>query len=191
MSIFPVWSELSLMGQVYWAITAPSTLIFILLIIISFFGSDVDADTDFEHAAIDGDGIPFQFLSLKNIVGFFVMFGWSGLGFISAGLASWLVIIFSTICGIIMMSLMAALFYFMSRLAESGNLNLKNAIGHSGEVYLTVPAKRAGLGKVQLTVQGASQTLDAISDDDEALLTGAFVEVVGIIDQNILIVKKS
>lgn len=191
LSIFPVWSELGLMGQVYWAITAPSSLIFIVLLIISFFSSDVDSDVNFDHDGIDGDGIPFQFLSIKNIVGFFVMFGWSGLGFISAGLAPWLVIFLSTVCGVIMMTLMASLFYFMSHLAETGNLNLKNAIGRVGEVYLTIPASRTGHGKVQLTVQGTNQTLEAVTDEPEVLVTGSYIEVVDVINQNILVVKKS
>ncbi len=193
LSIFPVWSELNLMSQVYWIITAPATVIFLLLVLLTFFGSDVDADvqTDFDHSISDGDSIPFQFLSMKSIIGFFTMFGWSGLGFLSAGLASWMVIIFSVICGLVMMVVMASLFYFMSKLAESGTLNMRNAIGHLGEVYLTIPAKRDGMGKVQLTVQGSLRTLEAITDDPEAIVTSSLIEVIDVIDQQILLVKRN
>jgi len=193
LSIFPVWSDLDLMTQVYWVITAPATLIFILLVILTVFGSDMDSDvhTGFDSSISDGDSIPFQFLSVKSIIGFFVMFGWSGLGLLSAGVASWLVIILSVICGLLMMLAMASLFYFMSKLTESGTLNMKNAVGKLGEVYLTIPANRRGMGKVQLTVHGSIQTLDAITDDPEPITTSSLIEVLDVIDQQILLVKRN
>lgn len=193
LSIFPVWSELDLMSQIYWIITAPSTLIFLLLLVLTIFGSDADTDvqTDLDNSFVDGDGIPFQFLSLKNIVGFFTLFGWSGLGFISVGMAPWLVIILSFICGFLMMLSMATLFYFMSKLAESGNMNLRNAIGHSGEVYLTIPASRKGMGKVQMTVQGTLETLDAITDDQEDIPTSSLIQVKDVVNNQILLVRRN
>jgi len=193
LSIFPLWSELDLMSQVYWAITVPATLLFIFLLLITAFGSDVDTDvqTDFDHSFADGDGIPFQLLSLKNIVGFFTMFGWSGLGFISAGLDSVLVILFSILCGLTMMVAMASLFYFMSKLAETGNMNMKKAIGHIGEVYLPIPAKRNGIGQVQLNVQGTLRTLDAITDEEDTLSNSSLVKVIDVIDNQVLLVRKN
>lgn len=194
LSVIPNWSQLDLMSQIYWIITAPSTLIFIFLLFISIFGSDVDSDvpTEIDHPInANSDGIPFQFLSVKNIIGFFTMFGWSGLGFISIGLHPGLVILFSFICGFLMMFAMAALFFFMSKLVESGNLNVRNAIGRTGEVYLTIPANRKGLGKVQITVQGTLQTLDAMTDESEDIPTASLVQVLNIIDNQILLVRKS
>lgn len=193
LSIFPVWSELDLMSQVYWIITAPATLVFVFLLILTIFGSDADSDvqTDLAHSFADGDGIPFQFLSLKNIIGFFTMFGWSGLGFLSAGLAPWLVIPLSFICGLLMMLAMASLFYFMSKLAESGNLDIRNAIGCTGDVYLTIPGNRKGMGKVQITVQGTLQTLDAITDDTEAISTSSIIQVTDVVNNQILLVRRN
>lgn len=192
-SILPVWSELSVMDQIYWIITIPSTLIFIFLLISTIIGSDVDADveTDIDHDIADGDSIPFQFISLKNIVAFFTMFGWSGLGFLNAGLSAWLVILLSVACGLLMMLAMASLFYFMSKLTENGTLNMKNAIGHLGEVYLPIPGKRGGIGKVQLTVQNSLRTLDAITDDPDNIATSSIIEVMDVIDEQILLVKRN
>lgn len=191
-SILPVWQELSLIAQIYWIITIPATLIFIILLITTVTGSDVDADveTDIDHDLADGDSIPFQFLSLKNIVAFFTMFGWSGLGLLNADVANWLVVLISVFCGLLMMLAMASLFYFMSKLTDNGTLKMKNAIGHLGEVYLTIPPIRGGMGKVQLTVQGALRTLDAITDEQEAISTTAIIEVIDVIDDQILLVKK-
>ena len=192
-SILPVWNELSLLTQIYWIITVPATVFFIILLITTMIGSDVDTDveTDFDDSIADGDSIPFQFISLKNIVAFFTMFGWSGLGFINAELATWLVILLSISCGLLMMLAMASLFYFMSRLSDNGTLNMKNAISHLGEVYLTIPGNRGGMGKVQLTVQGSLRTLDAITDESEDIVTSSIIEVLDVIDEQILLVKRN
>lgn len=192
-SILPVWSELRIFEQIFWIIAIPSTVIFLVLLGMTIFGGDVsdsDVDTNIDAHIAEGDSIPFQFLSLKNIVAFFAVFGWSGIGFINAGMAAWLVILLAGICGLLMMFAMAALFYFMSKLAESGTLNMKNAIGKLGEVYLVIPANRGGMGKVQLNVQGSLRTLDALTDDEKAIPTNSIIEVVDVIDEQILLVKK-
>lgn len=191
-SILPNWSEVGLFEQIFWVVTIPATVIFLILLVLTVFGGDMDTDvdTDVDGNIADGDSIPFQFLSLKNIVAFFAVFGWSGIGFIHAGMASWLVILLSVLCGLLMMTLMATLFYLMSRLAESGTLNMKNAIGKLGEVYLVIPAKRGGLGKVQMNVQGTMRTLDAITDDLEKIPTSSIIQVIDVIDDHILLVKK-
>ncbi|MCY1720518.1 hypothetical protein OU798_09210 [Prolixibacteraceae bacterium Z1-6] len=191
-SILPNWSEIGVFEQVFWAITVPATVIFLLLLVLTVFGGDADTDvnTDVDADIADGDSIPFQFISLKNIVAFFTVFGWSGIGFINLGFDPLKVIVFATICGLLMMFLMASLFYFMSKLAESGTLKMQNAIGRLGEVYLVIPAKRGGIGKVQLNVQGSVRTLDAITDDQETIPTSSIIVVQNVIDDHILLVKK-
>ncbi len=193
-SILPNWSTIGLFEQVFWIITIPATVIFLALLVLTIFGSDIHTDVDVDtsiDAHIDsGDSIPFQFLSLKNIVAFFAVFGWSGIGFIHSEMASWLVILLAVLCGLLMMFLMASLFYLMSKLAESGTLNMKNAVGKLGEVYLRIPAQRGGMGKVQLNVQGSVQTLDAITDDQDIIPTSSIIQVVDVIDDHILLVKK-
>jgi hypothetical protein len=102
-----------------------------------------------------------------------------------------LVIILSFLCGLAMMLTMATLFYFMSKLAETGNMNMRNAIGHTGEVYLTIPGNRAGLGKVQIKVQGTLQTLDAMTDEPESIPTSSLVQAIDVLDNQMLLVRKS
>ena len=190
-SILPDWSTIGLFEQVYWIMAIPATLIFTVLLVLTIAGTDADTDvsTDIDSDIADGDSIPFQFISLKNIVAFFAVFGWSGIGFINAGMTYWLVLILSFFCGLLMMFLMASLFYLMSKLVESGTLNMKNAIGKLGEVYLVIPGKRGGMGKVQINVQGSLRELDAITDTD-TIPTSSIVIVLDVIDEHILLVKK-
>ncbi|WP_167614388.1 hypothetical protein [Maribellus sediminis] len=191
-SILPDWSTIGLFERIFWYMAIPTTLILVLLMVLAIFGgdTDTDVDTDVDADISDGDSIPFQFISLKNIVAFFAVFGWSGVGFIRAGMTPGLVILLAFLCGLLMMSLMATLFYLMSRLAENGTLKMSNAIGKLGEVYLKISAKRGGMGKVQISVQGSVRTLDAITDDLEDIPTSSIVQVVDVIDDSILLVKK-
>lgn len=193
-SILPDWSQVGMFEQIFWVVTIPATVIFLILLVLTIFGgdadADVDVDTDVDSDLASGDSIPFQFISLKNIVAFFTVFGWSGIGFISAGLAPWLVILLATVCGLLMMVIMATLFYFMSQLAESGTLKMKNAVDKLGEVYLVIPANRGGMGKVQINVQGSMRTLDALTDDKETIPTSSIIQVLDVIDDHILLVTK-
>ncbi|HSH20251.1 MAG TPA: hypothetical protein VLA03_07345, partial [Draconibacterium sp.] len=102
-SILPNWSEVGIFEQVFWVITIPATVIFLVLLVLTVVGgdTDTDVDTDIDSDIADGDSIPFQFLSLKNIVAFFAVFGWSGIGFINAELSYWLVILLAFLCGVL------------------------------------------------------------------------------------------
>jgi len=122
------FSNLNFFPKIYWIIALIGSLIFTIVMIMAFVGGDADdigdVDSDF-----DGDiGAEFQFISFKNLVGFFTIFGWSGIACIDAGLSKPLTIIISIICGLLMMLIMGALFYFIHKLADSGTLNYRNAI---------------------------------------------------------------
>ena len=88
------------------------------------------------------------------------------------------------------MLIMASIYYFMGRLTETGTLNMRTAIGKTATVYLFIPQKRQATGKVQLKLQGY-RTLDAMTDEDEVIPTGAIVQVVDILNDEILLVKRS
>jgi len=88
-----------------------------------------------------------------------------------------------------MMAATSSLFYFMHRLSESGSLKMKNAIGVICEVYLPIGANRSKVGKVQIKVQGSLRELEALTDEDKDLQTGAVVKVTEIISAELLLVK--
>lgn len=193
MTISEAWQNMESIEKLYWCFAIPFSVLFVVQIILTFFVGDIDAAGADGHAdlSVNHDtGIDFQFLSLKNLIAFFTIFGWAGLTCVNAGLPNWLSVLISTICGLIMMLIMATIIYLMGKLTESGTLNLNNAVGKVGTVYLTIPAKRGGLGKVQVKVQGL-QTLDAFTDNAENIKTGALVEITEIINDEILLVKLS
>lgn len=185
------WSLLATVEKFYWALAVPFTLIFIFQMILSLTGgdadvdSDLDADTDADH----GDG--FHLFSLKNLVGFFTVFSWTGIAALQSNMALFLVIVISLISGLIMMVVMASMFYFMAKLTDSGTMDMWNAVGQTGEVYLFIPARRNKSGKIMVNVQGTLRELDAITDDVEDIPTGSMVQVLDIINNQLLLVTKN
>ena len=184
------WIELQMVEQIYWGIAILSTIFFAIQLVLTFLGADAEVDAELElstDAEVDTDtGMGFQFFTLKNLLGFFTLFGWTGLGCLDMGMSLFPTLAISTGSGLIMMSIMATIFYFMSRLTDSGTLNIKNTIGKTGTVYLVVPPKRSAAGKVNLDIQGRNIEMNAITDDEEEIPTGAIITVTEVVNNNIL-----
>jgi membrane protein implicated in regulation of membrane protease activity len=158
---------------------------------MTLLGGDLDsADIDVDMEMDTDTGIGFQYLSIKNLVGFFTIFGWTGIACLASGKSMAFTVIVSVLAGLLMMTIMSTIVYLMGKLTEQGNLNLQNAIGKIATAYLTIPAERKGMGKIQVKVQGF-RTLDAITDEKEDIKTGAVVEVVDVINNQVLLVKHS
>lgn len=184
------FSNLILFDKIYWSIALVASLIFLITISLSFIGGDTGDFGDVD-ADIDGDtGIGFQFITFKNLVGFFTIFGWSGIACIDAGLSKPITIVISVICGFIMMAIMGAMFYYMQKLNHSGTLNFKNAIGAVGEVYLTVGANRSKIGKAHVRIQGALRELEALTDAETELKSGTVIRVKNVTENGILIIEQ-
>ncbi|WP_350293185.1 hypothetical protein [uncultured Croceitalea sp.] len=184
------FAALSLFEKIYWTTALISSAIFIVLIILTIVGGDADDMGGDVDAEVDGDsGIGFQFLSFKNLMGFFTIFGWSGIACLDNNLSTSLTVIVSVICGLLMMTVMASLFYYLAKLQSSGTLKMKNALNQVGEVYLTVGAKRSSMGKVSINVQGTLRELEALTDEKNDLVQGNVVQVKEVTDNGILIVQ--
>jgi hypothetical protein len=181
------WNSLSLVLRVYWLVAVPFTLFFLIQLISSFLGTDTpdylpDAEIEADH------GMGFQFFTLKNLVGFFTVFGWVGIACTESGLSLGATISISILAGLAMMGVMAGLFYLLMQAHADGTMKFQKAEGQMGEVYLSIQAKRGGIGKVQVKVSGSLRTLDAITDDGEDLKNGQIITVSKVLSNNILLV---
>ena len=186
------FSALDGFSQFFWVIALVGSLIFLFVIITTFLGMDGGDDFDGIDSEMDADtGIGFQFITFKNLVGFFTIFGWIGIACINSGFSKPMSVIIALGCGLLMMSIMAAMFYGMRKLSDSGTLDYKNAIGAIGEVYLTIGDNRSKMGKVSVRVQGTLRELEALSDSLSELKSGTIIQVMDVTSNGILIVEQT
>lgn len=192
LSINTWWASMELIEKIFWGFALPFSAIFLIQLIMTLVGAGADSDMDATGDAdldVDTDGgIGFQFITLKNFIAFFTIFGWTGIACINGGFSQGLSIFLAIVAGMLMMLLMAGLFYLMGKLTESGNAKMETAIGKTGTVYLRIPAAKSGIGKVQVNVQGL-KTLDAMTDNPEDIKSGSLVKIVGVEANEILIVE--
>ena len=90
------------------------------------------------------------------------------------------------VAGVAAMLLVAGVMALLTRLQQSGNLNMQNAVGLSGEVYIPIP--EGGKGKITLILQERFTEADAVCPSG-ALPTGQVVTVIGIAENNTLVVQ--
>lgn len=183
------WQAIPAFEKIFWYFAIPFTIILSIQLILTFIGVDFhDGDTDFH----DGDDFltGFRLFTLRNFIIFFTGFGWAGIFAVNAGFSMILTVFFAFLIGLILMFMVALLFYLVTKLTQTSNISLTNAMNTVGRVYLPIPGKRSGIGQVQLTVQGSIREVQAVTDDDN-LPTGTPVTVTEVLNDEILVVKKS
>lgn len=184
------WESLSLSLKIYWGIAIPFTLFFLLQLAWSFFGGG-DVPDDTPDADVNADtGVAFQFLTLKNLIAFFTIFSWTGIACLDSGFSQMATLGTAFVAGVLMMLLMAGLFYFMAKANSDGTLDITRAIGGIGEVYLVIRKKRGGTGKVQIKIQKSLRTLDAITDDEDDIPTGKMITVKEVVNDVLVVTAK-
>lgn len=186
LTITDIWQQASTLEKTYWIFAVPATLFFLVILVTTFFGGDAmeaspdDLDTDVNS------GVAGQYFTIKNLIGFFLLFSWTGIACLNGGMGTAMTLVLSLVAGTAMMVAMAWLFRSMSRMAESGTLNMANALGRTASVYMRIPGARGGMGKVHLTIQGSLRELDALTHEEADIAVGAIVRVEEVIDGQIL-----
>lgn len=175
--------------KTFWFIALPASLIFIIQTIMTFMGADAmdGADADFD-SNLDGTDTPFQLFSLRNLINFLLGFGWSGLSFYETIENHTLLIFLATGVGALFVLLFFLIIKQLMKLAEDNSFKLSDTLNLTGEVYLTIPGKKEGKGKIMISVKGAMHELDAITLN-ETIERGKIVRVVNIESGNLLIVE--
>ena len=192
------WAGLSLIMKILWGVTLAASLIFIIQSIMTFVGADadtnfdVDVDTSMDGADLSNIEGGSNLYTFRNFVNFLLGFGWSAILLQDSIPSTGLLILVSVIIGVALVAAVMYLFKWLSGIQQSGNITLqKSASGCEGKVYLTIPAARSGMGKVQITIAGAVREYDAITESEQALKTGSSIRVVDVVDANTLLVEET
>jgi membrane protein implicated in regulation of membrane protease activity len=195
--------ELSGLELLFVICAAFGTILFVIRLVLMFIGGGgEEGAADADAGGMDGaDGhdlgghdladsdLSFKALSLQGITAFFMMFGLVGWALVRQGnVPAALSILGGTIAGLATVWIMKKIFQAAGALQSSGTLDLQNAIGQEGLVYLTIHPGQ--IGKVQVVVQGRLSVLNAIAEDKtEEIKTGQRVWVVRV-SADTLVVEK-
>ena len=145
-----------------------------------FDGHDVhDAHVDGSHDGAGHGNIFFGVLSFKALCAFAGIFGLVGLMVFKGDMNAAARIGTAFGSGVAGMFVVGWMMRGLSRLQASGTINMRNAVGRTATVYLAIPEKNSGMGKVTVEIQGQSLEIPA-STDGEAIGTGSRVTVVAV-----------
>ena len=123
-------------------------------------------------------------LTLRSVIAFFTLFFWSGAFDLKAGFGIPRVVGIGSLWGLAGMVGVAAIFYFMQKMQDSGNRNLATCVGSTGAVYVDIPED--GTGEVRVVVSGRVAYIRARTADKKALKAGTPVKVVRAFGQTML-----
>ena len=193
------WNGLSGWEHLYLYVALPASVVLLLQTLLTFFGlghGDAEATAGAGHAEADGGSdagghvaVPFNLFTVRNLVAFFTLFGWTGLAMAMnhGPVASMLVAI---LVGLMAMVLMGLFMRFVFGMQSSGNYRLADAVGRTGDVYLAVPAGMTGFGKVNVVLGETKRELKA-KTRGERIPTGTTVTVVEIMNDALVVERKS
>jgi len=150
-------------------------------------GMSQAADGEYQHTS---SSWLFGVLSFRTLVAALAFFGLSGKAALSAEMAPAVALLVSTAAGLGAMVGMYWMMRSISRLNSSGNQRIRNALGKPATVYVLIPARGSGAGKVQLTMQNRIVEYQAITTEGKPMKSGEPVEVVDIINYNTLQVRR-
>ncbi|PWM45604.1 MAG: hypothetical protein DBX47_04175 [Clostridiales bacterium] len=184
------WNALSLASQIFTAIAVPATLIMIVQALLLLFGIGIDHD-------VNGDGTPdsdghdgFSLISVRGIVAFFSIGGWVGLLCDGNGMPIIFSVLLSFASGLLALISIALLFKYSMKLSSNGTMRLEEAVGKTGKVYIPIPPRGMGLGKINILLQDSLVEIEAINETSELIGTGEIVMVVSLADAGTVTVKK-
>ncbi len=212
------WEGFSVLEKIFLFVALPATLILIIQMIMQIFGFgneggegfDVDMagdagispDSDFSSdmsgtdssyvnaSEISSSLSTLRIFTFQGIVAFFAISGWVGLWLLMMEVHPVISMIVAFIAGIVAMVLLSLIFKSLMKLQSSGNIVLAKAIGLPAQVYLRVPAKGKGSGKVTVLIQERFREYDAITDDNDDIPSGSQVRITGIVSGDTLKIEK-
>ena len=211
------WNSLDALQHFFAYVAIPATLILCIQTILLLFGLGAggDGDLDSDTSGLDtGDGTApdldapdldtrdgesghdlahdpgLRIFTIRGLVAFFSVFGWAGLALSRSGVPGGVSTLIAFLLGLGAMVVLALMLRGALRLQSDGTMDLKNALGLCGTVYLTVPPRRQGTGKITLVLQGQLGEFEALTDEAEPLKTGQSVQVVGLSGPIMVVCRK-
>lgn len=174
------YNGLTVLERIYFWLGIVSTVFLIIQIVMlcfTSFGGDVDLDGDGDIDVDTDSGV--SVFTVKSLTAFFAVGSWAGLltcALIADNL-QWVSVIVALVAGAAAFALVVLLLRFMHKMQSSGNFQPEKLVGKRATVYVSVPEKRSGRGKITMNAQGKFMELDAITDGERLSVDDA-VEII-------------
>lgn len=208
--IFAGYESWAWAAKVYFGIALASSLILVVQMLLSLLGAahhgvdadvsgdvDLDGSWDVSHElaadhdsghALSGTG-GLAYFSLNSITAFLCLFGWTGFALTRGGVWGFATLVVAMAAGSAALVSVAYMLRFFCRMSISGNVDIRDAIGEVGTVYLVIPQGVNVSGAVNVTVGEALREFKAVAEDGSEIKTGTKVKITGALDPRTLIVR--
>jgi hypothetical protein len=143
-------------------------------------GGDHPADDHAATAAHHGTVWLFRAISFRTVVAALAFFGLAGLAAEAKTDDSTTILAVAVAAGLAAMYGVYAMLSGMKSLKAEGTVRISRAVGRQATVYLRIPPKNSGAGKIQVNLQNRTVECAAFTPG-EAIPTGATVVVTEVI----------
>lgn len=177
--------------RMLWFIAVPTSVIFVVQSIMTFAGAETHdgLSADFDGDLQSGGDTPFQLFTFRNMINFLLGFSWTGIAFHGLIENQFALIGISLAVGTGFLFFFFMIIRQIERLAEDNSFRITETLNKTASVYLPIPARKAGAGKIQVSVKGAFRELDAVTEDDR-IETSTTVRIVRIESNNLVVVER-
>lgn len=189
-------SEMGGLELVFVTCAVVGTALFVVRLVLMFLGaghhdvadvSGADGDLTGHHDVSDSN-VSFKALSIQGVTAFLMLFGLVGWALVRQGNATPLwALAGGTAGGLATVWVMKEIFQMAGSLESSGTMDLRNAVGQEGTVYLAIHPGQTG--KVQITIQGRLAVLNAMAAGQEEIPTGQTVRVARVTADTLVVEK--
>lgn len=192
------WNGMTVFQQVTAVIAIVASVLLIVQVILLLIGLGHSADVDVPDGtgadfddAINGDFAELgslKILTVRGAICFLAVGGWVTVCF-GYLLPDWASVLIGIAAGALTAFLLSLALRAFGKFEASGNIELGKVIGKTGTVYIPVPAKGCGKGKINLVVDDKLIEVDAVNESENPLKTGEAVSVTSRLDETTLVVK--
>lgn len=194
------WDGLHTLQQVTFILACAASVILVVQLVLMLFGlgNDADFDTDTSIDFDGGDDVfndggiadagGLRLVSFRTVIAFLAVGGWFTYT-MEFFMAWYFALLIGIAAGVGAAIGVAYLLKAILKFQSEGTRQMKFAVGSVAEVYLTVPANRAGSGKIHVVVQESLTEVEAVSDNDEPIPTGSRCVVKEVITEQLVLVE--
>ena len=126
--------------------------------------------------------------NFQGIVAGATVFGLAGRAAMAAKLPPHSALLIGVVAALFMMALIEALFEFMARMDSDCTVDIQQAVGQCGTVYLGIPPRNQGQGKITINLQQRLMEFPAVTYEDSPLTAAQKVIVLSVLDPSVMVV---